>query len=427
MKKWSDKSHPLVEVAKNHKKVLKMKAESIDVVVSTPFRNPIVSTIKFDGEHNIISWTKGDSDCTVCNRGGTVRTDLNPTMELAGILQSQGYTEATFAGELYAIWENGKKMDLKDVMHHIKAPKGKEEESRIRIALFDIISLNGKPIYDKYWKKILLLGEILGSDTDYVHAVPAVQGDINVARDMWEHEVLEKGLEGLVIHSNGIIKVKVINTMDVAVIGMTAFGKRFEQGLASAFLVAFQAPDGTFLVSSHVGAAAKEKEQKEWYDWIMANKVGETVINNERHIMCKPMRILEVGANEWYCYENPKVAGYTFDGKEYKYAGMFPGVKGQKPRLLKDENGRIKERKDKSINPIDLRLTQAPDFDEKWLTPYMKGSRPKPKSESTVVERNRAALASIFSGGSYAPKSHLTTSEVEQKNKEVLKQIFGGS
>jgi hypothetical protein len=398
-------------MAEKHKHGLNMTAESIDVILTTPFSSPIVSTIKFDGEHNIVFWTGGD-DCQVANSYGTMRAEMPPTKELAQIFKKKGLKQVILAGELYAVWEDGKKMALNDVMHHIKSPKDEKEESRIRIAVFDIVSLDGQPVVDDYWKKIVLLNDLIGQN-QYVHVVPAQQGDVSVAKDMWERDVVGKKMEGLVIHTpGGIIKVKVISNMDLVIIGMKKEGERFPLGLAGALLPAFMMKDGTFLITSKVGTGLNTSEQKEWFDWVMQNQRGEQVIENETFVMCEPKRILEIGANEWYAYDKPKVAGLRFESNAWRKVGVFPGVKGQKPRFQRDHQGKIMERQDKKVNPIDLRLTQCPDFQDEWLDLYA------PQKAPDIGVWNAKAIASIF--GKHNPSRVVHTYTLPSSNNPVF-------
>ena len=152
----------------------------------------------------------------------------------------------------------------------------------------------------------------------------------------------------------------------------------------------------------------------------MENSTGEYVIDGIPYVMCKPSRVVEIGANEWYAYENAKIPAVRFENGVWRNIGLFPGVKGQKPRFMKDEHGNVKERHDKGVNPTDLRLTQCPDFEGEWLNSYMEGREiqiDRPSSD----DWNIAALASIFGAGD-APQR--VQKGVEEKNKKILSDIF---
>jgi hypothetical protein len=399
------------------------------------YSGPFVSTLKMDGEHNILIWQYPDTDCTLVNSYGRFRTDLPVTREIASLLKDKygdagiGFT-AILAGELYAVNDDGSRMLLRHVMHHIKAPSNEHEENRIRFALFDILSTNWEGA--DYWSKINGMRLIVEENGIKSSVVKAVRGvDWETVKRMWDEEIIKNKMEGLVVHyPGGMVKIKDISTMDMVIVGMSKKGERYQRGEAGSLLPAFMLPNGVFVIGSSVTVAVTS-EQKDWYKWINDNQAGELVIENEGFVMCKPKRIMEIGAEAWYPYKDPKKVGLDFKDGKWTKLGLFPAVTGQKPRFIKGQDGKSHERLDKTVNPDDLRLTQCPDFDEDWLLPYMPKEEIPPKefvwatATPSEIGAHLRALQTKMGVKSNPPVRRHTS--ITDKIKEVLSTYLNNS
>jgi hypothetical protein len=321
--------------------------------------------------------------------------------EFASVLEDTEFQSAVFAGEMYAVRDDGRRMPLGEVSHHLKGRRVKTvaedgvswditdltpaEEGRVRLAVFDVLEIDESPVSDDYWKKILLLGELLDG-TAKVHPVIARQGDADVIKDLWEHNILEDGLEGLVIHTNGLVKVKVLVDVEMVVVGMKADGEQYPRGLAGALLLAFVAKDGSFIFSTSVNC---RQDRRQWFDYIKANQVGTATIGKSPYILCKPEKILSVQALAWNIHEKADLPGYAFENGQFVWKGLYQGAVAREPRfMLTDDEKHLLQRHDKSVNPYDLRVQQVPDYDVPPIE--------ERKKDESVEERNRQKLAEMF-------------------------------
>lgn len=359
----------LAQEALHHKKrVLKMESEeSIDAVFTSGSNSPLVATVKYDGIHNLCYWKRGEGDCLLVTRGNQQRWDMPPSHELADILEGSQFNEMVFGCELYAVDENGGRLDFRTVSSLVKKDYP-EKAHLLRIALFDVLSVDGRRfVADGYMDKIVFLDKLIGSDTKAVHVVTALQGGPDVIRDMWKREVLGNRMEGLVIRRNGIVKAKRLFEVDMVVMGAITAGVQWPQGSVGSLLMAVVAPDGAIVPSS---AVTVPRDNQFWYQWVKENMVGNTVIDIDGSkkpvALCKPERVLRVKALQWYITKDHVLPGFRFTDDAYVPVGKYPGATAREPRFI-TINDHLMVLNDKKANPVDVGIIQFPDFQPDWL------------------------------------------------------------
>lgn len=340
------KSHKLVLFAEAYRKNNRIPEVGIDVVTQTFGNNPLVIQQKVDGEHNIYEYENGV--LTFGNQYGTTRTDIVPLCrEFEALMQKRGIQHLLGAGELYAVGPAGEKIPLNDVMHIIKAPSP-TEEARIRLAVFDVLELNHRPIEGKYYERIMWLNTLLGEELTTIHTVFCIQGDVNVINDLWQKNVLGKpDWEGLIVRTNGTYKVKHVGTADAVVIGATPGTKKFTGTLGS-LSFGFMDAAGDVLYAGNVGTGFSNQDRYDWWKWVTENTLQT---NPDGFRFVPPTKIIEIGYSfiarhptQTYRWENGKWA--IMPGQ--KFGGIL-----QTPRFYR-------YRFDKSFKYDDIRDNQLP-------------------------------------------------------------------
>lgn len=347
MKKWSDKSAPLVIYAEAYKETNAMREVGIEILASTVGANPILIQQKVDGEFCIVELD--NNKITLANAYGTLRQEITPlTAEMERIFASRGVKHFIGAGELYAVGQSGERLFLNVVEHIIKSPSTPEEESRIRLALFEAIESDHKAIDGKYHERMIWLNKLLGDEPKSFHAVFSTAGDANVAQQLWKDKVLgDPKWEGLVIRTDGSIKVKYISTIDAIIIGGYPGSGKFANTLGS-LMCGLMDKDGNIIHICDVGTGLSNAERYDYWKWILQNTTRETA---EGFRFVKPMRVVEV-AYTWTT-SHPNRA-FKWDGNQWTEQQPIVGAYLQGPPRYK------RYRFDKGFTAHDVRDTQIP-------------------------------------------------------------------
>ncbi len=251
---------------------------------------------KVDGEFTVAVFRNGEA--FTLNPGGTLRIGLPLLSEFGKQLRLAGVDEAMVAGELYAE-THGRRPRVHDIVSLARQPQTTDDLDRIRLAVFDLISLNGAPVESDYKSTWQNLSRWFGDGT-LVHPVETKllkqPADIESTFDQW---VDGQGAEGVVVRSDdaGWFKVKPRYTVDAVVVGYTESSDD-RAGMIHDLLVAIMRADGTFHVLTRVGGGFSEEQRRhllsDLRDRIVESEYVEVNSDHVAYKMVRPEVILEL-------------------------------------------------------------------------------------------------------------------------------------
>jgi hypothetical protein len=348
MKQYIDKSNRLLKVLHDYKK--DWPIDSVDYKDAPKYLKgkEYLITGKIDGEMSLVYYSRKQDLCYLLSKNGRIRTDLPVTNELRTMLDGKKVNELIAVGELYVQEKPGKVTSYPKAISILRAPKDPEDENKIHLMIFDIISIDGKdylkePIFDR-----INLVQRMFKGTK-VHPITIFQTeDFNKA---WRTVLKEKDMwEGLVIvfEDGSRIKVKPTLTVDLAVVGVEV--SKSDPSKMGALQLAYMNEEGLFIFDSKVGSGFTDKEREEWLEWAEEHEVSR----KGRMIYVDPFedpRIVEVEAREIHIEEGP---GMKFDrkNKRWVYVDDYPVGTLRQPSFK-----RVRE--DKQLTSEDLRITQV--------------------------------------------------------------------
>jgi len=250
---------------------------------------------KIDGEFTLIL-VEGGNACSI-NPGGTVRIGYPALEEACKLCAKAKVGRAILACELY-VHRTDKRARVHDVCRVARQPASAEEVGSLRLAVFDILDLDGKPAPTRYEEVYKKIEGICGGGTLF-HPVETVRCKDQAAIDkLYEKWVEKENGEGIVARSDaaGMYKVKPIRTLDVAVLGYTE-GTDDRAGMLHDMLVAVMRPEGTFHVMGRVGGGFTDQQRRDFLSDlkdIPAETDYAEVNDGVAYNMCKPQVAVEI-------------------------------------------------------------------------------------------------------------------------------------
>jgi ATP-dependent DNA ligase len=348
MKTRTDKSSPLIKKVQRWKKDQAIISLTLEEMLKTAKGKETLSEQKVDGQTGIMEYS--DGEIRFGTLGGVIYWQLPVLDEIKKILEELGLHQAIIVGEL-AGYENGKILHFNETESIIKNPNA--DKTRIHWFPYQILELENEkfPInnfesYTKLWNQL----KKMFNGAKLVHPVE----DSDNIKEAWDKFVVRQKNEGIVVRTsdNKVYKCKPFFTYDLVVVAVgSKKGKNWPKKQIGMTLMAFMDKDRVFRTAGNIGTGWTREEAQELFKWAQANKVGE----DETYVWVKPERIVEV---QWERSSIKEMPSYKYaDGKYEKVEKRMSGTI-VKPRF-------IKYRRDKSVTPADLRLTQIPDWSEK--------------------------------------------------------------
>jgi hypothetical protein len=347
-------------------------------------------TRKYDGELAVLFWN--GSDCFALNSGGRIRMGLPCIEEAAKLFKASGLTQAVIPSELYIDEEK----ERSRVFEVLAALADKSLHGKLHLALFDIVSLDGKLFkaasYGDIHKK---LAEICGTSA-LVQPVRCETADSkNQVKALFAKWVDEEGSEGLVVRSElpMIYKVKNRYSMDAVVVGFSE-GTGDTKGQIRTLLVALIGEDGSFQVIGRCGNGLGDDLKRELFpkllDMKIESKYIETDSNHVAFHMIRPELVIELTIND-VLFEtssgpilNPRL---EIRNNVYHRAGAAAGVSVVFPIFSRF-------REDKSVTPQDVRFSQVNEIGYNPYAETVKSGGELAKSEPVRREVYKKTLGS---------------------------------
>jgi len=311
------------------------------------FRLGLISMAKADGEFTLLKYKNGRA--FTINRYGHLRSDYPALNEAVKALEKAGVESAEILCELYAVDDRGKPLILPEFIRTAKGADRKLEN--LRLGVWDLISVNGKPVVQDYeWKLREMDSWFEGCKRVYV--LPWIKPESRAElKKFWDVWVTEAGYEGLVIRCNGdIFKVKPVIDVDAVIIAINKVGsngkpvKGFSEGLVRSVKLALMDKQERFVV---IGDCVVPKPPIQKALWVL---MDFKVQKEDRAVYVQPLVVVQVRFNS--LFHGSRVRLLEFTDRGYVEAGEMTFWKMRNPRF-------IRFRTDKEVNVKDLRLDQV--------------------------------------------------------------------
>lgn len=320
----------------------------------------ICVTRKLDGAMHILFYKEGQALAVTSN--GIMREDLSCIKEFAVLAAKAGCTALTVAAELYAVLDPKGRERVSDVSKAIADPA---LAGNLRLAVFDILDIDGEPFQANHYKeKISKIIDLFSGNLVHPVEHKNVSSKYEVAQ-IFNDWVVDNGAEGLVVHTELpiVYKIKRRHSVDAAIIGYTV-GEDENSDAVRDILVAVMREDGMFQQFAATGNGFTDEQKRKLCTMLEALSVEsdyiETDSRNVAFKMVKPEVIVELSALDFVAESSTGEAkmnillSYDPD-KGYASLGRTPGVSAQSLSF-------VRLRDDKQANSVDIRISQLSDI-----------------------------------------------------------------
>lgn len=345
-----DHDNTLTKRAKQWKKDQGIESLTFEELLKKVKANKAHIGQKVDGQSAIMEYKK--SKAQFGSLAGRVMWSLPVLKEIESILKKRGIKQALIMGELAGM-EKGKIIPFRESQHLIKNPRAEKE--KLHWFPYQILETNGELVpddYDSYVKAYETI-KSLTKGAKYIHVPEDFEGGPEVLEKAWKKLVEKEGNEGIVVRvGDKVYKAKPVFTYDLVIVAVgSKKGKNWPKGQIGNTLMAFMDKDRNFRIAGEVGTGWNVAEKEDLFRWAQKNKVDE----DDTYVWVKPQRIMEI---QWERSNIKDMPAYKYSRGKYEKIDKKPVGTIVKPRF-------IRYRKDKSVSPSDLRLTQVPDWKEK--------------------------------------------------------------
>lgn len=344
--------------AQDYKRTLgaKMRAVSAQDVSKINAGRGYIATRKYDGEFCLIFFD-GKKLISV-NPGGTVRMNLPAFDECSRLLKAARVNSCILGGEIYLQADNYKGLRIHQVVSVLRNPRSEGDMSKLGLAIFDIVEIDGKPpknlnetykLLDRWFAN----GKLV---TTVEHVATKKTDDILELLADW---VIDKGSEGIVLQHDSAnwYKIKLRHSLDVAIIGFSE-GSDERKGLLHDLLVAVMRNDGTFHELTRVGGGFSDDERKTIAADLKKNVVPSdyVAVNNDyvAYEMIKPGPVIEISCLDLIT-ESSRGGPINrmvlkWDGKRYNALSRMPLASVISPQFV-----RIRDDKEAVLDDVNIR------------------------------------------------------------------------
>ncbi|MDR1603628.1 MAG: hypothetical protein LBS10_02395 [Gracilibacteraceae bacterium] len=312
-------------------------------------------TRKVDGELAVIFWD--GMDAWAVNTGGRLRLGLPCLEEAARCLRAAGVGAAIIPAELHAAEDKARAR----VFDTAAALADEKRHGDLRLAPFDIISLDGAPVKTSSYADVHgRLSEWFGAAALCPPVPLRTAGAKSEVRELFRRWVTEEGAEGLVVRCElpFIYKIKPRFTLDVVVVGFSEGAGEFK-GQVRSLLLALMPEEGVYQVVGRTGGGLSAEEKETLFTRLSAMIVDsryiETDSNHVAFHMIRPEIVAEIKLNDILLESaggailNPQLEArdgvYRPTGRVAGFSLVFPVFSRLRP--------------DKAANAVDTRLSQT--------------------------------------------------------------------
>ena len=335
------------------------------------------------------------------------RVGLPALDEPAKKLKKAGVGKALFRGELYLPVKKGERRPTIADVVRVSFGTDEEEVATLRLALFDIVMLDGEDMRDdgdsfrEEWDK---LEELVGTSTkDLAHRV---EGEITSGKEIQKtfEQKVAAGEEGIVVRlpdKADSYKIKPKQTVDCVVMGYVEGEVENAIGVTSLFgalnyPVKGKAKELVLQSFARVGSGFGNELRVQLLEQLKALKVENPIPMTDsdgRPVwFVKPELIIEMNGDDLVAADSGKkprrTQAFSWDPKksEYSYAGLAPC-----PRLVFPTFSKVRE--DKNIDSGGSRIEQV--MDKAKPPAKKKGAGKVPKVIRRTVYRKADAVEKL--------------------------------
>lgn len=339
---------------------------------------------KYDGEFALLAFD-GERMISI-NPGGTVRVGLPGFAEAEKLLKKAKVKSCLLGAEYYVPSETSTRNRIFHVVTILRNPDSEGQLKKLRIAVFDIIEFDGKPVTSAAEVYGLLDKWFEGGDL--IHAAEyKVLKDLDEVEDLFTDWVIGEGGEGLVVRHDriGWYKIKMRHNLDVAVIGFSV-GTEDRKEMLHDLLVAVMRDDGTFHEFARVGGGFKDEERKSMVKSLRKRVVASdyVAVNSDyvAYEMTEPGVVVEISCLDMIT-ETSKGDPINrmvleWDGKRYIALSRMPLASAISPQF-------IRLRDDKDAVPDDVNISQLAAMAE--VQDIKKAAAKDARKPSKIIER----------------------------------------
>jgi len=252
-------------------------------------------------------------------------------------------------GEVVAV-KAGKILPFNKTESIVKTSYKPQNAPLVNHYAFDVIMINDKKV-KSFTTAMGLIERLFRGRHGRIHVPDWTKGGIKEFRKLWANIQNRDGIEGIVARmSDGrAFKIKPHYTADLAVIGAgSTIMPAWKKGWISYLKTAWVDKDGTFLSSSNVGSGYTHAQRTFLFKEVQKTKVQD--LGTE--FLIPPERVIEVRYDRAHIKQMP---AFQYVAGEYKQTGARSSITLVIPRFLRF-------RDDKSVNPVDCRPEQIPNY-----------------------------------------------------------------
>jgi len=347
----------------------------------------VLWSTKYDGEGALVFYDKDMESFAFTAPSGRARVGLPALDELAKKLKKAGVDKALFRGELYLPMKKGERRPTVADVVRASFAKEKKEVEKLRIALFDLVMLDGGDLRDdgqsflEEWEK---LEELVGTDTkSSVHRAEGAVVKGKEVEKIFEDKV-KAGEEGIVLRlldKTDLFKLKPKQTVDCVVMGYVEGEVDGAIGVTSVFGgLNYAAGKGKEMVlqsfarvGSGLGDELREDLLRQLKPLKVDNPIPMTDSDGRPVWFVKPELIFEMNGEDLIPADSGKklrrTQAFSWDPKKeaYAYSGLSPC-----PRLVFPTFSKMRD--DKALDSGGARIEQVM---EKANPPANRAAGPK--------------------------------------------------
>jgi len=280
---------------------------------------------KIDGELQALSFD--GTDTVIVNTGGKARTELPCIAEAASLITASGQKACCFAAELHTD-SNGQRGRVYDVA---AALGEKGDATKLNLAVFDVISIDGKPFQGSYAEALELIDKVFakGKSVQPIPRKNATSSEVVALFDEW---VVKGGAEGLVVRGDAPIsyKIKQLLTLDMVV---TGYSVRDDAAGVRELQLALIDELNNFRVVGVTGNGMSDKDREHLLSVLSPlDTSSEQIATDSRRIAFRPVKpeiVVEVSCNDLLTETTKgaiRVPCQSWSGEGFTANPLVPGV-----------------------------------------------------------------------------------------------------
>lgn len=339
-----------------------------DDILSKVLGDALNITKKVDGELQAISFD--GTHAIIVNTGGKARTELPCVTEAAAILASSGHTSCCFAAELHTD-SDAQRGRVYDVSAALGA---NGDVSSLKLAVFDVISIDDKPFVGTYIEALDLINSIF-SEGNLLQPISQIKASSTELPGIFDEWVMKGGAEGLVVRGNTPInyKIKQLLTLDMVITGYTV---RDNNTGVSEIQLGFIDDKNNFRIVGVTGNGMTDKVREQLLSILTPlDTSSQQIATNSQRVAFRPVKpqiVVEISCNDLLSETTKgsiRVPCHSWNGESYTANPPSLGVSLIHPvfvRLREDKSAVATDAGFSQVNAV-VQLIKEDNFDNREI------------------------------------------------------------